>query len=63
MAMWEAWHAKCGEATPNKTTITGYTMLQADSIEAATTLLEGHPHFFMPGASVEILECVKIPGM
>ena len=48
---------------PGKTAITGYSILQAASVEDAVALMNGHPHFHMPGASIEILECVKIPGM
>jgi hypothetical protein len=48
---------------PGKTSITGYTILQADSIDAAIALMKDHPHFHMPDASVEILECVPMPGM
>jgi hypothetical protein len=51
-----------GKATPGKTTITGYTFLQAGSLDEAVTLMEGHPHFHMPGASVQILEYISMPG-
>jgi len=47
----------------NKTTITGYSILQAESPEAAVSLMKGHPHFHTPGGSVQILECVRMPGM
>lgn len=52
-----------GTASPGKTAITGYTIVQAGSIDEAAALMNGHPHFFAPGASVQILECVPIPGM
>jgi hypothetical protein len=48
---------------PVKTTITGYGFLQAGSIEEAVALMSGHPHFFMPGASAQVLECTPMPGM
>jgi hypothetical protein len=82
MAVWRAWHEKCGSAVvdlgapldksttvaggagaPSKTTITGYTILQAGSVEEAVALMKDHPHFRMPGASVQILECTPMPGM
>ena|SRR5580692_1212537 len=50
-------------SAPGKTTITGYSLLQASSIEEAVALMKGHPHFFMPGASAQILECISMPGM
>jgi len=52
-----------GSATPGKTSITGYSFLQAGSLEEAVTLIKDHPHFHMPGSSVQILECLQMPGM
>jgi hypothetical protein len=52
-----------GSSGPEKTPITGYSVLQAESIEEAVALLKGHPHFHMPGSSVQVLECVPMPGM
>lgn len=46
--------------THNK--ITAYTIVQAESHEAAAKLFEGHPHFsIFPGDSVEIMECLPMP--
>ena len=52
-----------GSAAPGKTSITGYSVLQAGSMDEAVSLMKEHPHFHAPGASVEILECVPMPGM
>jgi hypothetical protein len=49
--------------TPGQTTITGYSLLQAGSMDEAVELMKDHPHFHMGGATVEILECVPMPGM
>lgn len=43
--------------------IGGYSILQAESVDAVNTLLEGHPHLMAPGASIEVLEFLQIPGM
>lgn len=51
-----------GAGTPGRTSITGYTVLQAKSMEEAVGLMKDHPHFHMPGATVQILECVAMPG-
>jgi len=41
----------------------GYVILEAESHEAAARLFENHPHFaIFPGDSVEIMECLPIPG-
>jgi hypothetical protein len=52
-----------GAVAPEMTAITGYAFLQAASVEEAAALMEGHPHFNMPGSSVQILKCVPMPGM
>jgi hypothetical protein len=46
-----------------KNNMTGYVVVQADSHEAAAKMFERHPHFaHFPGESVEIMECLPIPG-
>jgi hypothetical protein len=43
--------------------MTGYVVVQAESHEAAARMFENHPHFTMfPGDSVEIMECLPLPG-
>lgn len=40
-----------------------YIGTQAESHEAAAKLVENHPHFTLfPGDSVEIMECLPLPG-
>lgn len=44
--------------------MTGYVVVQAESHEAAARMFENHPHFsIFPGDSVEVMECIPIPGM
>jgi len=46
-----------------KNSMTGYVVVQAESHEAAARMFENHPHFtIFPGESVEIMECLPIPG-
>ncbi len=41
-----------------------YTIVRADSHEAAAKLFEHHPHFtIFPGESVEIMPILPIPGL
>ena len=43
--------------------VAGYIVVQAESHEAAAKMFENHPHFtIFPGDSVEIMECLAIPG-
>jgi hypothetical protein len=49
--------------TEIKNSMTGYVIVQAESHEAAARMFEGHPHFTsFPGDSVEIMECLPMPG-
>ena len=41
----------------------GYSILQGESLEEITQLLDGHPHFHSPNASIEVRECLAMPGM
>lgn len=49
------------EDTSNE--MTGYTIVRADSHEAAAKLFEKHPHFtILPGETVEVMPVLPIPG-
>jgi len=41
----------------------GYSILQAGSAQELSPMLEQYPHLQMPGASIEVLETLPIPGM
>lgn len=44
-------------------TITAYTVVRADSHDAAAAMFENHPHFtIFPGEAVEIMPCLPVPG-
>lgn len=46
-----------------RNSMTGYIVIQAESHEAAARKFANHPHFtIFPGDSVEIMECLPIPG-
>ena len=41
-----------------------FTVVRADSHEAAAAVFRDHPHFMMfPGEAIEVMECLPIPGM
>jgi hypothetical protein len=43
--------------------LSGYTIVRAESHEAAARLFEKHPHFtIFPGAGVEVMPVLPIPG-
>jgi hypothetical protein len=43
--------------------VTGYTVVEAESHDAAAAMLVGHPHLNVPGAYVDVLSVTPIPGM
>jgi hypothetical protein len=79
MELWMNWAARTGDAlvdlgSPLITVaklgngdtgqpLGGFSILQADSADAVTKLLDDHPHFHSPGdPTIEILEFMPIPG-
>jgi hypothetical protein len=43
--------------------ICGYVIVEAESHDAAARMFLDHPHFaIFPGVSVEIMECLPLPG-
>ena len=54
---------KGGSSSPATNDLGGYSILQAESAEALSKTLEGHPHFMMPDGSIEVVEVMPIPGM
>jgi hypothetical protein len=49
--------------TDIKNVMAAYVIVRAESHDAAAKLFENHPHFtIFPGDSVEIMECLPLPG-
>jgi hypothetical protein len=47
-------------ATEMSNDLGGYSVVQAESKEAAVALLKDNPHFKMPGATVDLMEVVAM---
>ena len=47
----------------SKGTVTGYSIFQAQSLDALVKSLKNHPHFLMKGNSIEVFEVLPMPGM
>ncbi|MDH4068913.1 MAG: YciI family protein [Ignavibacteria bacterium] len=48
---------------PSKREVVGYSILQAENLEAAKKMLDGHPHLHMPGGcEIEIHESLPLPA-
>ena len=51
-------------ASDAKNDIGGYSVVQADLADAATKIIgKDHPHLQMPGARVEVIEIMPMPGI
>ena len=50
-------------SSETNTGVSGYTILQAEDLDSAQALLDGHPHLMMPGASIQVYESLDLPGM
>lgn len=77
MKAWMEWAQRAGGAivdlgSPTQTVdgadpgatsfIGGYSIVQAESLEALTAIFDGHPHLAW-GGTIETLELFEIPGM
>ena len=57
-------HASGRRTRPARASIGGYSVLEADSLDALRGLLDGHPHLMMgEGAGIDIHELLELPGM
>jgi hypothetical protein len=56
-------HVTESSAAPSSNDLGGYGVMQAESADALVAALKGHPHFMMPGASIDVVEMMPIPGM
>jgi hypothetical protein len=56
-------HVESGSTSDSQSQASGYSILQADTLDAATAMLTGHPHLMVPGNSIDVLELLPMPGM
>ncbi len=56
-------HLEGANVTGGSTTVSGYSIIQADSLDAASEMLKDHPHLKTPGCSIELLEFLSMTGM
>ena len=79
MGLWMAWMEKAGPAIVDGGSplgdptvlpsgqgdrqVGGSSILQGESLDEITKLLDGHPHFHSPNATIEVREFLSMPGM
>ena len=47
---------------PSDKGVLGYSVLEADDMDAAKALLQNYPHIGVPGCEIEVHECHSLPG-
>ncbi|MFK4637234.1 YciI family protein [Paenarthrobacter histidinolovorans] len=53
-----------GATAPSQREVTGYSIIEAENLNAAVGLATVHPHLNMPGdCEIEVHEAEQIPGM
>jgi hypothetical protein len=50
-------------ASPTTNDLGGFSIMQAESKEALSETMKGHPHFMMADSFIELTELMPIPGM
>jgi hypothetical protein len=50
--------------SPSTLEVSGYSVVEADDMDAAVALMDGHPHLATPGnTAIELHEVQPMPGM
>lgn len=53
-----------GSSEPSKRQVAGYSILEANDMDEAKALLQGHPHLMWRGdCEIEVHEAMPLPGM
>ena len=53
-----------GATAPSTREVTGYSIVEADSMDEAVAMAKIHPHLAMPGGcEIEVHEAQAVPGM
>jgi hypothetical protein len=55
--------ATIGGSASGSGLVGGYSLMEADSLDALEGLLDGHPHLMVDGNAIEVLELLAMPGM
>ena len=55
--------ATIGDGPATSGFVGGYSLMEAETTDALTALLDGHPHLMVPGNAIEVCELLPMPGM
>jgi hypothetical protein len=56
-------HVEPGAVSPGSGKATGFSILEADSLDDAVRIVENHPHFHTPDGTIDVLDFLEMPGM
>jgi hypothetical protein len=59
----ESLHLEPGTAGRGSNEASGYSIVEADSLDGAAKVLQDHPHLHVPGNTIDVLEFLPMPGM
>jgi hypothetical protein len=70
MQAWQEWAQNAGPAIVDlgapldgESDVTGFSILESDSRTSLDEVLADHPHRHLPGAEIDVLELMALPGM
>jgi hypothetical protein len=52
-----------GSISSGESDARGYSIIEADSLKAATKMVENHPHLHQPDGWIDVIEMLPAPGM
>ena len=55
--------ATLGDGSADPGDVSGYSQMEAASLDELKGLLDGHPHLMMDGATIQVCELLPMPGM
>lgn len=55
--------AAVGDGPATSGFVGGYSLMEAETTDALTALLDGHPHLMTSGNAIEVCEVHPMPGM
>jgi hypothetical protein len=55
-------HVEPDGVSPSSAKATGFSILEADSLDDALRIVEDHPHFHTPDGTLDVLEFLQMPG-
>jgi hypothetical protein len=62
MPLGPSMHVTAGSAEPGSSQVSGFSIVEAGSLEQAAKMLEDDPHHRTPGGAIDVFEFLPMPG-